>query len=210
MSIKQKLVDLGDLFYYKKLQNELLGMRSILDVGCGARSPLADLKKTFYSVGVDIFEPSIKQSRKAKLHDEYILGDVMKLKTLLKQRKFDAVVALDIVEHLEKKDGWKLLSEMEKVARKKIIILTPYGFTQQHPYEKNPYQIHKSGWYPKELEELGYKVYGMRGLRFIRGECATIKYKPWFFWGAISVFSQFITFFLPSLSYQLIAVKEVK
>jgi len=208
MPIRQKLVDLGDLFYYRILQSELSGMNSVLDIGCGARSPLADLKKTFYSVGVDIFEPSIRQSEKAKLHDEYILGDILKLKKILKQRKFDVVVALDIVEHLEKKDGWKLLEEMERVAKKKVIILTPYGFTQQHPYEENPYQIHKSGWYPEEFKKLGYQVYGMRGLRFIRGECATIKYKPWFFWGIISSLSQFVTFFFPSLSYQLIAVKN--
>ncbi|MDO8657828.1 MAG: class I SAM-dependent methyltransferase [Candidatus Levybacteria bacterium] len=208
MRMRKILTWLGDSFYYIILNKELAGMKSVLDVGCGARSPLADLRKTFYSVGIDIFEPSIEQSKKTKLHDDYILGDVLKLKTLLKQRKFDAVVALDIVEHLEKKDGWKLLAEMEKVAKKKIIILTPYGFTQQHPYESNPYQIHKSGWYPKEFEKLGYKVYGMRGLRFIRGECANIKYKPWFFWGTISVLSQFVTFFFPSLSYQLIAVKD--
>lgn len=208
MDVKKILVRVGDLLYYTVLNCQLKGMESVLDIGCGARSPLSDLKKEFYSVGVDIFEPSIKQSKKAKLHDEYILGDVLKLKVLLKQRKFDAVFALDIIEHLEKKDGWKLLGEMEKIAKKKIIIITPYGFIRQHPYEKNPYQIHKSGWYPEDFKKLGYKVYGMRGLRFIRGECGIIKYKPWFFWGILSTFSQFITFFFPSLSIQLVAIKD--
>ena len=184
-------------------------MQTVLDVGCGNNSPLAKVKKTFYSVGLDVYKPNIVESKKAKIHDEYKLGDVLKLDKLFKPGSFDAVVALDIIEHLEKKDGYILLSQMEKVAKKKVIILTPYGFTQQHPYDGNPYQMHKSGWYIKDFIKRGYKVYGMRGLRFIRGEYATIKYKPWFFWGIIATLSQLIVYNNPSLAYQLLTVKDV-
>ena len=41
-------------------------MESVLDVGCGSNSPLAKIKKNFYLVGVDVFEPSIKKSKKEK------------------------------------------------------------------------------------------------------------------------------------------------
>lgn len=206
--LRKVLVKLGDSFYYSTLQKELNGVKTVLDVACGARSPLAEFRKKFYSVGIDIFKPSIEKSKKAKLHDEYKVGNVLNLDKFFKNKSFDVVVALDIIEHLEKKDGLKLLEQMEKIAKDKVIVLTPYGFTQQHSYDKNPYQIHKSGWYPKEFSKRGYKVLGMRGFRFIRGEYATIKYKPWLFWGIISTFSQYISFMFPDISYQLIAIKK--
>lgn len=209
MAIRQWLVKFGDSTYYNALERELKGMESVLDVGCGSNSPLAQVKKTFYSVGIDIFKPSIKKSKKVKIHDDYKIGDILKIDTFFKPKSFDAVLALDIIEHLSKKDGRKLLALMEKLAKKKVIIFTPYGFTQQHPYEENPFQVHKSGWYVENFKNRGYKVYGMRGLRFIRGEYATIKYKPWFFWGTISTLSQFFVYNYPKLAYQLLAVKKI-
>lgn len=210
MIIRQRLIKLGDLFYYKTLEQALSNIESVLDVGCGGNSPLSRIKKKFYSVGVDIFRPSIKKSKRVKIHDEYKLGNILKINAFFKPKSFDAVIALDVIEHLEKKDGLKLLKDMESIAKKKVIVLTPYGFTKQNPYEDNPHQVHKSGWAISDFQKLGYKVYGMRGLRFIRGECATIKYKPWFFWGTISMLSQFFVYFFPKLAYQLFAVKEIK
>lgn len=207
---RKLLIRLGDSFYYKKLEQELLGIESVLDVGCGSNSPLLRVRKNFYSVGVDVFKPSVEKSRKAKIHNEYKIGNVLELDKLFKNKSFDAVIALDLIEHLEKKDGLRLLKKMESLAKKKIIILTPYGFTQQHPLDSNPYQLHKSGWYIKDFKKLGYKVYGMRGFKFIRGEYATIKYKPWFLWGAVATLSQFFVYFVPCWAYQLLAVKYLE
>lgn len=208
MTMRQFLVYIGDLSYYKTLERELVGAKTVLDVGCGSWSPLANIKKTFYSVGIDIHKPSIEEIKKKKIHDEYSVGDVLKLNKFFKPKSFDAVVALDVVEHFEKKEGLELIKQMESIAKNKIIILTPYGFMKQHPYDGNPYQIHKSGWHIEEFRKMGYKVYGMRGIRFIRGEYATIKYKPWFLWGVLSVISELFVYTYPQLAYQLLAIKE--
>lgn len=208
--MRKKLTRLGDFFYYQSLEKNLKNAESVLDVGCGGSSPLGKVKKTFRSVGLDIFEPSIKKSKKAKIHDDYKLGDIKKVNTFFKPKSFDAVVALDIIEHLTRKEGLDLLEKIEKIAKKEIIILTPNGFTNQDPYDNNPFQIHKSGWTAGDFRKRGYRVFGMRGLRFIRGECATIKYKPWFFWGTISVLSEVFTYFFPYFAYQLFAVKEIE
>lgn len=210
MVFRQKLVEAGDLPFYKAIERQLKGMESVLDVGCGSNSPLSRVKKNFYSFGIDVFDPSIKKSRKAKIHNDYRLGDILKLGSFFKPKSFDAVVALDVVEHFKKKDALNLIKSMEIIARKKIIIFTPYGFTQQHPYDGNPYQVHKSGWVIEDFKIRGYNVYGMRGFRFIRGEYATIKYKPWLFWGTLSVASQIFTYYIPRLAYQLLAIKEIK
>lgn len=210
MAIKQWLVNIGDAHYYNVLEKELEGVKSVLDVGCGSNSPLAKVKKTFVSTGVDIFKRSIEKSKKAKIHDSYKVGDILKIETFFKPKSFDAVIALDVVEHFSKKEGRKLISSMEKIAKKKVIVFTPNGFTQQYPYNGNPFQVHKSGWYIEDFVRRGYKVYGMRGFRFIRGEYATIKYKPWFLWGAVSTLSQFFIYNYPRFAYQLLAVKKLQ
>lgn len=209
MAIRQLLIDLGDLFFYKKLEQELSDLDSVLDLGCGSNSPLSRIRKTFYSVGVDIFEPSIEESKKAKIHHEYKVGNVLDIDKYFVKKSFDVVVALDLIEHLEKEDGLLLINKMEMIAKKKIVILTPNGFTHQDAYGNNPYQVHRSSWEKQEFKQHGFTVRGMRGLRWLRGECATLKFKPWFFWGLISTISQFFVYFIPELAYQLFAVKRL-
>lgn len=209
MRLRSFFVWIGDLVYYKSLEKELSGMDSVLDVGCGSWSPMVHVNKSFYSVGIDIHKPSIDEIKKKKIHDSYVVGDVLKLGKYFKEKSFDAVIALDVIEHFKKKEGLHLIKQMEKIARKKVIIFTPYGFTIQHPSKDNPFQEHKSGWLIDDFVKMRYNVYGMRGFRFIRGEYATIKYKPWFFWGSVSTLSQFFTYFFPELSYQLLAVKKI-
>lgn len=209
MDIRNKLVNIGDYFYYRKLQEELSEMKTVLDVGCGDSSPLRKVRKTFFSMGVDVHRDSITKSRKLKIHDAYKICDVLTIDKLFEPKSFDAVIALDVVEHFEKKDGLKLIKVMEGIAKKKVIIFTPFGFTQQHVYDNNLYQEHKSGWYIRDFEKMGYKIYGMRGFRFVRGEYATIKYRPWLFWGAISTISQFLVYNYPKFAYQLLAVKKM-
>lgn len=207
--IRRLLVNLGDRAYYQALSKELRGCNSVLDVGCGVCSPLSKIRGNFSSEGLDIHKPSIEKSKQAKIHDKYRLGEVKEIDKFYKPKSFDAVIALDLIEHLEKRDGLGLLGKMEKIAQKKVIVLTPNGFTKQDPLEDNPHQIHQSGWTVKEFRQLGYRVYGMRGLKFIRGECATIRFKPWFFWGLVSVLSESLVYFFPRLAYQLLAVREI-
>lgn len=99
---------------------------------------------------------------------------------------------------------------MEKIARKKVILLTPNGFYPQNGYDSNPYQIHKSGWTKEELAKLGYVIYGLRGLKYLRGDYATIQYKPWLLWGAVAFLSEPLLYYLPRLSYDLFAVKTLR
>lgn len=210
MTIRQWLVDIGDASYYSTLEKELEGMESVLDVGCGDNSPLVRVKKKFRSVGVDTFAPSIKKSKKNKIHDDYKIGDILELDSFFKPKSFDAVIALDVVEHFVKQDALNLIKSMEKVARKKVIILTPNGFAKQDAYNGNPFQEHKSGWSISDFKKLGYKIRGMRGFKLIRGGegCATIKFKPWVLWGIISTLSQPVAYFIPELACQLMAVKK--
>lgn len=200
----------GDIFFHKLLEAELAGCNSVLDIGCGFNSPIRSVKKTFYSEGIDAHKPSIIQSKKNKIHDKYVIGNIRDLMKYYKYKSFDGVIAIDVIEHFGKKDALVLLKEMEKIARKKIIVLTPNGFVSQGHHDDNPYQVHKSGWYKNDLVLLGYKVYGLRGLKYIRKELATLKYKPWIIWGFIAFITEPLLYYFPNISFDLFAIKDLR
>lgn len=210
MQITKIVDEFKDIFYYKTLERHLKGCSTVLDVGCGSDSPLARIKKFFLSHGIDAHKPSILKSKDKKIHDNYTVGNIGSLRSHFRRKSFDAVIALDVIEHFPKEDSYKLIEEMEKIAKKKVILLTPNGFYSQDGYDSNPYQIHKSGWSSKDLQRLGYKVYGLRGIKYLRGDYATIKHKPWALWGLISFISEPLLYLNPSLSYDLFAVKNIK
>lgn len=208
MDFHRKLVSAGDIFYFSCLRNSLDGCASVLDLGCGDNSPLRNIKSVTYSVGFDAFRESVEKSKKKRIHTEYRLGDLKKIDKYFNNKSFDAVVALDVIEHLDKKESIDLIKKMEKIARKKVVILTPNGFYHQDAYGSNPYQVHKSAWTAKELQKLGYSVRGLRGLKYLRGEYATIKHKPWIVWGTVAFLSEIILYFFPTFSYHIFAIKK--
>lgn len=209
-SIRSVLVNIGDSLYYRLLARELAGCKNVLDIGCGKNSPLHRVPKHFHSEGLDIHTSSITESKRKHIHDAYRIADIRKLGQLYKKKSFDAVVALDVLEHMDQKDGINLMEQMEAIARKKIIMLTPNGFIHQHEFDNNPYQVHKSGWNVVDLQTKGYQCYGLRGLKGIRGECGTIGLKPWFIWGILAVVTEYLTFYIPQAAAQIFAVKKIE
>jgi SAM-dependent methyltransferase len=184
--------------------------RTILDVGCGANSPLRRFRHTYdRTVGVDLFAPALAESAAAGIHGEYRQLDVLKLDDAFEAGSFDAVVAFDLVEHLSEDDATVLFGLMERTARKRVVVHTPNGFMPQTEYDENPLQVHRSGWSPRRMRELGYIVRGSNGLRFLRGEQGRARWRPEWFWGVLSRFTQPLAYRIPELAYQLLCVKEV-
>ncbi|MDI6856551.1 MAG: class I SAM-dependent methyltransferase, partial [Candidatus Thermoplasmatota archaeon] len=133
-------------------------------------------KNISYSVGVDVFELYLREAQEKRTHNEYIMADINQIE--FKQKSFDAVVAIDVLEHLTKKEGHALIERMENWAKKKVIIFTPNNYVEQEEYEKDIFQEHKSGWSYEELKELGFEVVGMGDWRKVREAHAIPKYKP--------------------------------
>jgi len=188
------------------LRKELKNCKTALDLGCGDYSPIQNVTLS-YSVGVDAFKPSLKESKRRGIHYEYVLADVREIE--FKDKSFDAVLALDLIEHLTKEDGIKLIEKMERWARKKVIIFTPNGFLCQRG-NSNPFQTHRSGWNCNELKGLGFRVYGMNGWKKLRGYGAGLRYRPKIVWQIISDLTQKITHHHPEWAFQLLAVKDME
>lgn len=142
---------------------------SILDVGCGTGQPIKEISrlKNFFTVGVDLFIPYLKMCKQEKTHDQYVRADVRFLP--FRKKSFDIILALHIIEHLSRNNGLKLIKDMERIARKQVIISTPNGPCTTCEFDQNPLYIHKSYWLPEDFEHLGYKVIGY-WLRIIWGD----------------------------------------
>ena len=196
--------------YWHEVLRAIGPAKSVLDVGCGTSSPLAEGRDRFERlVGVDAFPEAIEASRARGSHDELIELDVRRLDEHFAPRSFDAVVAIDLLEHLERTEGLELLAGMERVARQRVVVFTPNGFVEQGPREANPFQVHRSGWSATDLESLGYRVTGIHGLRVLRGEEASIRFRPERAWSLASDLTQPVVRRVPRLAFHLLGVKEV-
>jgi SAM-dependent methyltransferase len=187
------------------LKREIDKDDTVLDLGCGYSSPLQHCDIAF-SMGVELFDPYLDESRKKAIHNEYVRADIREVD--FKPKSFDVVIALDVLEHLAKDDGFELIHKMEAWARKKIIIFAPNGYLWQDDYDDNPLQRHLSDWYADELKKIGFRIHGMNGWRRLRGHKSSIKYRPQLLWLTISNITQWIVYYYPKMANQLLAVKK--
>lgn len=187
------------------LQREIGRDDTVLDLACGYNSPLQYCDIAF-SVGVELFTPYLEESKKKGIHNEYIEADIKEV--YFKPKSFDVVLAIEVLEHLAKDEGYELIQKMEAWARKKVILKTPNSYLHQDTYDDNPLQRHLSGWSADELKKMGFKVYGMNGWRRLKGYKGAIKYRPQFLWLRISDISQWIAYYYPKMAFQLFAVKK--
>jgi hypothetical protein len=149
------------------------------------------------------------KSKKRKIYHDLIWGDLNQIE--FKSKSFDCVLCTDVIEHLTKKEGLKLIRKIEDIAIKKLVIFTPNGYNpKEHIEDGNVLQTHKSGWTVKEFAGMGYEVKGVNGPRFLRGEGETLKFKPWFFWQIISDLIQKVTFSHGRYAFQILCVKRLK
>lgn len=110
--------------YTDRIKEELVGahLNFILDLECRKSSPIKSSSRNFYTVGIDIFGQYLLESKKRKTHNEYILGGVRKL--CFQPKSFDAVLGIDLLEHISKSRDRKLIKVREKIAKRKVVIFT--------------------------------------------------------------------------------------
>ena len=193
--------------YLFLLKRKIKDCRTVIDLGCGTKSPAKYVRsKKQYWVGVDAFGPYIEKCKELKIHDTYIKSDILELK--LPPKSFECAIALDVIEHLEKKEGGQLIEQMEALASKKIIVFTPNGYVPQKMIDKNILQEHKSGYSYFEMRKMGFRVFGVNGHQRLRGEQAAYNYSPRWLWFFISELTQLYTCFFPKKAFQILCVRS--
>jgi len=162
------------------IRNLADGCENILEIGVGQNSYYHFEGRNYKITGFDIHEPTLMKAKEIGKIDDYIVGNVLNIAQIFHGKSYDLVCAFDLIEHLKKKDGYKLIKNMENIARKRIVIYTPNGFLPQPPREDNPFQEHLSGWEYFEMKNLGFTVIGFNGYKFFRGMYAKPKIRPSF------------------------------
>jgi len=174
---------------------------TILDLGAGGAQYYESeiFGSIEFTISVDLldaFPHEGKLNPPSSVSTRRILGVVPEDLSKIPNNKYDLVVAFDLIEHLSREDGYKLLYEVDRISEYASLIFTPNGFVWQPPTEKNSFDAHLSGWTPAELKGMGWSnLRGHGGPRRMRGPYGepTIDIKPWLiriFDSSYSVFSQ--------------------
>lgn len=130
---------------------------SVLDVGCGLQ-PQALWRPTRegpISVGLDAHLPYLDKLRSERAYDAILIHATWdEFMPMLVEDSFDVVVALDFIEHLERKDGIEFLEEAQRVGRS-VVIFTPNGRLEQTEdawkMGGEKWQTHRSAWKSKDF-----------------------------------------------------------
>ena len=171
------------------LRKALVGCSSVLDVGCGF-SPLLRQLGVSHAAGIEGYQPAFEKAQQLKTHDQIVLGDVRELLRHFSEGQFDACIAMDVIEHLPKEDGLRLMHDMEKIAKKKVIFFTPNAILLYRHSVNRDLQEPLCGWEAGEVKGYGYEVAGMLGPKKLRGEYHALLRRPMIFWGMVSFLSQ--------------------
>ena len=200
------------------LKRELSSCESVLDLGCGPSSPLQYCTNIKYSVGVEAFKPYLNQAKKKKTHSKFIHKKISQIE--FRPGSFDAIIALEVLEHMPETEGKILLRKAEKWAKKIVIVSSPNGFVAQKAIDDNPWQKHLSGWSWRVMRQLGYTCKGLAGLKILRQEVAnstmgddltsSIRFRPRIFWFTVASTSQLATYHMPRLAFELFSIKKIR
>ena len=135
------------------LQGKVEAGSTLLDLGCGPKlysNPLREQCSRVLTVDAwDWVEPDIV----ANLETTPV--------TDITSDRWDYVLMLDFIEHLDKDAGVSLIEQVKQIVNKRIFLLTPMAeiWTENHENVDNPtlwchgnaYNIHKSLWAPEDF-----------------------------------------------------------
>ena len=159
----------------KLVQKEISKKDTVLDLGCGIMACTLDTCPTYpktrlkcrHITGMDVHSNYL-HLLKERPYITVVKGLLPDGLSVFVDSSFDVVLLLDIIEHLEYEKSMLLISEAERIARRKVIIYTPaYFYDNQHgkkehfPYTgmgDNSLFEHKIFIEPEILVDMGYNI----------------------------------------------------
>ncbi len=156
---------------------QALAPRSVLDVGAGMGQYGFLLRNNLESVNLFRIEGNRAWQRPKSewrilidgiegfagyltpVHDwaynHMMIGDALSLLGAIETGRYELAIGIDILEHLEKDRGMRLLAELRRVASRGALVSTPKTFLPQE-VAANPYENHRSLWTREELAAAGF------------------------------------------------------
>jgi len=181
-----------------------LKKKVIVDCGCGKGimgyliRATRDLNESSL-MGIDINAANLSFCQEHRVYDKLLKHSLPTLP--LKDKSVDFLMCTEVIEHLTKKEGLKLLSEIDRVCKGRVIVTTPNIFFKNPPGEKG--DVHRSTWSASDFSKYGYRVYGL-GLRMpilVSDPFLKIKQALYYFFTPVS-------YFIPEIGGFLLCVKD--
>jgi 2-polyprenyl-3-methyl-5-hydroxy-6-metoxy-1,4-benzoquinol methylase len=123
--------------------------KTVIDCGCGygrwghlVRSSINMGGDKAYMIGCDVFEPYLKVLKKYNPYDDLVKCDIRMLP--FRGRSVDVIIAIEVLEHMEKGEGYVFIAALEKLCREALIISSPVGEWKQEVLDENVFQMHRS------------------------------------------------------------------
>ena len=195
--------------YREWLRRDLADCDSILELGCGSNSPILQIGYGQKTTALDIFPAYVRMHNAANHYAHCWIGNL--LWENFGTKRYDAVVICDVLEHLDRPsvETTRLFERIELAARKKVILFTPNGWTENSWVDGNEYQLHRSVWGPDDYQKRGYTVTGTHGWRWIIGEAGLPRRRPYSLWSIVAMLSLPLMVKHPEWAGHSYAVKEV-
>lgn len=123
----------------------------VLDLGAEHGHTGRSVRDTFPNArvtGVEIHAPTLEEclARNGGAYSELVLADALEF--LGRGRRFDVIVAAELIEHLDKPEGFDLVRLARELCQL-LVVTTPIAFDPRGEIDGNPHQRHRS-WWPRE------------------------------------------------------------
>lgn len=133
-----------------------LKFQSVLDVGCGAGSLLAELKSEFPHIkpmGVDVSSSAIELARRRVPDADFRVLDIAQSSL---DTKFDLVVCSEVLEHIP--DDIAAMTNLSKMTKKYLLVSTPQGRMRRFEKEIGHVRNYAPGDLVRKFEITGLKA----------------------------------------------------
>ncbi len=147
----------------RAIESKVISTDVVLDIGCGI-APINYFRPSLHLMIEPWQEYADILSYRHQGDKSVIVFKIGALESLtkLQDNSVDSIFLIDVIEHLEKEEGEKVIVEMKRVARQQIVLFTPLGFMPQHIEDGQQdgwgldgaeMQEHKSGWLPEDFSD---------------------------------------------------------
>ena len=103
--------------------------------------------------GIEVFEPYITELQKL-IYNHIYIGEALDVLEGLGRQIYDMAVCSDMLEHVTKVHGLRIIGEAKRVSRYSVIVIPAYPGPQGSVYG-NEHERHVSRWVAADLIKLG-------------------------------------------------------
>lgn len=178
--------------------------KTILDVGCGKglNSYLLRVTRDVSGatiIGLDTNRDYLEFCKRYNTYTKLVRQKLPEIP--FKDKSIDFLLCTEVIEHLKKEEGKKLLKEIDRVCRGRALITTPNISFRTVPNKHE--DSHNSNWRSSDFRSFGYKVYGVGFRTTLLHNDPFLRIKQ-----ALYYFATPFAYFIPRISGILVCVKD--